>query len=78
MICNPLFQENPNCLLIVTPAGGHLGWVAGDEAPFGAPWTDPVIMEYLEHIQNEKYGSNTSSFPDTQVSDMDRLQHIEV
>ncbi|KAG9452599.1 hypothetical protein H6P81_005503 [Aristolochia fimbriata] len=44
-------KENPNCLLIVTPKGGHLGWIAGDEAPFGAPWTDPVVMEFLEHIQ---------------------------
>ncbi|KAL0923677.1 hypothetical protein M5K25_007743 [Dendrobium thyrsiflorum] len=26
-------KENPNCLLIVTPKGGHLGWVAGEEAP---------------------------------------------
>uniref|UniRef100_A0A2N9G045 AB hydrolase-1 domain-containing protein n=1 Tax=Fagus sylvatica TaxID=28930 RepID=A0A2N9G045_FAGSY len=44
-------KENPNCLLIVTPKGGHLGWVAGDEAPFGAPWTDPVVMDYLQHLE---------------------------
>jgi hypothetical protein len=35
----------------VTPKGGHLGWVAGDEAPFGAPWTDPVVMDYLQHLE---------------------------
>ncbi|KAK1258391.1 Embryogenesis-associated protein EMB8 [Acorus gramineus] len=45
-------EENPYCLLIVTPEGGHLGWVAGDEAPFGAPWTDPVVMEFLEHLES--------------------------
>ncbi|PIA34856.1 hypothetical protein AQUCO_03700257v1 [Aquilegia coerulea] len=44
-------QENPNCILIVTPKGGHLGWVAGDEAPLGAPWTDTLIMEFLEHLE---------------------------
>lgn len=44
-------QENPNCLLIVTPKGGHLGWVAGDEAPFGAPWTDTVVTDFLEHLE---------------------------
>ncbi|GMY30634.1 embryogenesis-associated protein EMB8-like [Fagus crenata] len=44
-------KENPNCLLIVTPKGGHLGWVAGVEAPRGAPWTDPVVMDYLEHLE---------------------------
>jgi hypothetical protein len=41
-------KENPNCLLVVTLNGGHIGWVAGDDAPFGAPWTDLLVMEYLE------------------------------
>jgi len=47
-------KENPNCLLVVTPNGGHLGWVAGDDAPFGAPWTDPLVMEYLEVLENNQ------------------------
>ncbi|CAL9077567.1 unnamed protein product [Musa acuminata var. zebrina] len=46
-------KENPNCLLIVTPQGGHLGWVAGDETPFEAPWTDHVVMEFLEYVNEE-------------------------
>ncbi|XP_052210384.1 embryogenesis-associated protein EMB8 isoform X2 [Diospyros lotus] len=46
--------ENPNCLLIVTPKGGHLGWVAGPQAPRGAPWTDSVVMDFLEHLQSRK------------------------
>jgi hypothetical protein len=33
-----LSQENPNCLLIVKPKGGRLGWVAGAEAPVGPTW----------------------------------------
>jgi hypothetical protein len=44
-------EANPNCLLVVTPYGGHLGWIAGPDAPFGCPWTDPLIMQYLETIQ---------------------------
>ncbi|XP_021903183.1 embryogenesis-associated protein EMB8 isoform X2 [Carica papaya] len=44
-------KENPYCLLIVTPKGGHLGWVAGAEAPRGAPWTDTVVMDFLEHLE---------------------------
>lgn len=48
-----VLKENPNCLLIVTPQGGHLGWVAGDEIPFGAPWTDHVVMEFLEYVNEE-------------------------
>ncbi|KAF3785244.1 Embryogenesis-associated protein [Nymphaea thermarum] len=51
-------RENPHCLLIVTPKGGHLGWVAGDEAPFGCPWTDSVVMDFFEHIQENKTDSS--------------------
>ena len=28
-------HDNPNCILAVTPAGGHLGWVSGHDAPLG-------------------------------------------
>ncbi|KAJ3680114.1 hypothetical protein LUZ60_016392 [Juncus effusus] len=48
-------KENENCVLIVTPQGGHLGWVAGESSPFGAPWTDPVVMEFLEYLNNHEY-----------------------
>lgn len=47
-------KENPQVMLIVTPQGGHLGWVAGKEAPVGAPWTDPVVMEFLDHLEKGK------------------------
>ena len=30
-------EANPRCTLVVTPGGGHLGWGAGPEGPFGAP-----------------------------------------
>ncbi|KAI9092336.1 hypothetical protein K1719_027836 [Acacia pycnantha] len=45
-------QENPNCLLIVTPKGGHLGWVASDYAPFGSPWPDPLVIDFLQHLES--------------------------
>ncbi|XP_074588564.1 embryogenesis-associated protein EMB8-like [Curcuma longa] len=65
-------KANPNCLLIVTPQGGHLGWIAGDEAPFGAPWTDPVVMEFLEHVDKEtKTDTEVECFPDQ----LDGFQH---
>ncbi|KAL4570597.1 hypothetical protein LXL04_026255 [Taraxacum kok-saghyz] len=50
-------KMNPNCLLIVTPKGGHLGWVAGESAPLGCPWTDPMVMDFLQHLENEKSGT---------------------
>ncbi|KAF4351111.1 hypothetical protein F8388_013216 [Cannabis sativa] len=58
-------KENPNCLLIVTPQGGHLGWVAGDEAPIGAPWTDTVVIDFLEHLEREASSSSSSSSSNT-------------
>ncbi|KAL0372907.1 UNVERIFIED_CONTAM: Embryogenesis-associated protein [Sesamum calycinum] len=57
-------QKNPNCMLIVTPKGGHLGWVAGGEAPLGAPWTDPIVMDFLEHLEQAR----VSSFVTTSTS----------
>lgn len=54
-------KENPHCMLIVTPKGGHLGWVAGNEAPFGAPWTDATVMEFLEHVHQQVMDNNNGS-----------------
>ena len=73
------FQANKNCLLIVTPQGGHLGWVAGDEAPFGCPWTDPIVMEYLEYLENEKDSStkNNISYEQQGVSE-ESVPHLTV
>lgn len=70
-------KENPNCLLIVTPQGGHLGWVAGADAPRGCPWTDPVVMDFLEHLEQASVASGN----DQQVSNNFRtegLQHLEI
>ncbi|XVF03870.1 hypothetical protein REPUB_Repub05bG0030200 [Reevesia pubescens] len=54
-------KGNPNCMLIVTPQGGHLGWVAGDEAPFGAPWTDNVVIDFLEYLRKDAKPQTSSS-----------------
>ena len=27
--------DNPNCVLVLTPTGGHLGWCSGREGPTG-------------------------------------------
>ncbi|KXZ45822.1 hypothetical protein GPECTOR_50g616 [Gonium pectorale] len=44
---------NPNCTTVTTLTGGHLGWVAGPGAPFGAPWTDKVMFEWLTSVLSE-------------------------
>ncbi|KAM0934411.1 putative alcohol O-acetyltransferase [Dioscorea sansibarensis] len=66
-------KDNPYCLLIVTPQGGHLGWVAGDEAPFGAPWTDEVVMEFLEHLE-KKGTENAKSWHPMKVDGIQQLE----
>eukprot|EP00246_Nothoceros_aenigmaticus_P001554 TRINITY_DN12047_c0_g1_i1.p1 TRINITY_DN12047_c0_g1~~TRINITY_DN12047_c0_g1_i1.p1 ORF type:complete len:404 (+),score=36.01 TRINITY_DN12047_c0_g1_i1:256-1467(+) len=48
----PEIEANTNFLLVITPTGGHLGWIAGEDAPFGCPWTDPVVMDYLEILDD--------------------------
>lgn len=51
-------------MLIVTPRGGHLGWVAGEEAPNGAPWTDPVVMEFLQYVESRETINGERSLED--------------
>ncbi|XP_031262756.1 embryogenesis-associated protein EMB8 isoform X1 [Pistacia vera] len=72
-------KANPNCLLIVTPKGGHLGWVAGAEAPLGAPWTDPVVMDFLEHLErgSSEASASRSDLKDVQQSS-EGLHQLEV
>ncbi|KAG2398169.1 Embryogenesis-associated protein [Vigna angularis] len=68
-------KENPNCLLVVTPKGGHLGWVAGDEAPLGAPWTDPLVMDFIQHLERD-----AATAPETNCNpgSKEALYHLEV
>ena len=35
-------------VLVETESGGHLGWTAGSEAPFGSPWPDAGAMQFFE------------------------------
>lgn len=69
-----LFQANPNCLLLVTPQGGHLGWVAGSEAPFGAPWTDPVVMDFLEQLQKDSSKPPSAKVSQQNTEDLHELE----
>ncbi|KAJ7520166.1 hypothetical protein O6H91_20G070200 [Diphasiastrum complanatum] len=52
--------KNPHCLLVITPTGGHLGWVAGNDGPFGSPWTDSVVMDYLQYIELLRKNKSTA------------------
>lgn len=46
-------RYNDNCILVVTPNGGHLGWISGETAPFGAPWTDSLCADFLNSMKQE-------------------------
>eukprot|EP00891_Asterochloris_glomerata_P000961 jgi/Astpho2/961/e_gw1.00016.122.1_t len=54
-------HDNPNCILTVTPGGGHLGWVSGHGAPLGAPWATQAVVEWLTSVQLELLRSGRSS-----------------
>eukprot|EP01024_Parvocaulis_polyphysoides_P017602 TRINITY_DN17777_c1_g1_i1.p1 TRINITY_DN17777_c1_g1~~TRINITY_DN17777_c1_g1_i1.p1 ORF type:complete len:455 (-),score=35.28 TRINITY_DN17777_c1_g1_i1:262-1626(-) len=55
-------NANDNCILYVTPYGGHLGWIAGQNAPFGAPWPDQLVINYLQFIFNERSREKLADF----------------
>lgn len=42
---------NPQCLLVMTPTGGHLGWCGGKGGATGAPWTDAAVAEYFTAVR---------------------------
>ena len=44
-----------NVILVETESGGHLGWSAGEEAPFGAPWPDIGAMQFIEAVRAEAH-----------------------
>ncbi|KAK7263966.1 hypothetical protein RJT34_31566 [Clitoria ternatea] len=68
-------EENPNCLLVVTSKGGHLGWVAGDGAPLGDPWTDPLVMEFIQHLET---GAVKAPEARSNPGGKEALHHLEV
>lgn len=54
-------ESNPNVILIETESGGHLGWEAGPEAPFGAPWPDALVMKFFHSIIELAAGASSTS-----------------
>jgi hypothetical protein len=54
-------RANPKCTLVVTPAGGHLGWAAGPGAPWGHPWTDGAVTEWLGSVLLELLGERAAA-----------------
>lgn len=44
-------HDNENCILVVTPTGGHLGWCSGEQGVLGAPWTDKAVAQYFVAVQ---------------------------
>ncbi|CAD7705102.1 unnamed protein product [Ostreobium quekettii] len=52
-------KANTNCTLVLTPTGGHLGWVQAT-APFGAPWSDVAAVEWLVSVLQELEDRDTA------------------
>ncbi|GLT35752.1 hypothetical protein SLA2020_101790 [Shorea laevis] len=71
-------EENSNCMLIVTPRGGHLGWVAGPDAPLGSSWTDRVVMDFLQYLETGASRTAPSSSSPNALEHTKGLYHIDV
>ena len=54
-----IISENHHVVLIETERGGHLGWTAGNEAPFGAPWPDALAISFFEAVRTENTTTST-------------------
>lgn len=54
-------EINENVILLETETGGHLGWTAGSEAPWGAPWPDQVAMEFFDSILLDLSSNRTTT-----------------
>ena len=50
--CIPIekIKQNENCVLVITPRGGHLGWVTAEDGWFGPPWSDKAALEWLNAV----------------------------
>ena len=70
-------RDNPNCILVVTPYGGHLGWVSGPGAPLGAPWSTQAVVEWMTSVQLELLRTGRSKRMTQQLSKkaIDKVSH---
>jgi len=56
-------KQNPNCMLVTTKAGGHLGWMGGPGGIRGEPWTHRGVLEYFLAVL-EKQEQRAALFKD--------------
>ncbi len=58
-------KQNPNCTLVLTPTGGHLGWCSSssEQGILGAPWTDKAVIEYLVAVRKLQIESEVEQTP---------------
>lgn len=45
-----LFQSNPYFFLLLTPCGGHCGFLRKGLSPFSSSWGNMVVLEYLHTL----------------------------
>jgi predicted alpha/beta-fold hydrolase len=55
---------NPHVALVVSCAGGHLGWVEAAGSPLGAPWPNKGVLQWLQARAGElKTGGEAAAEP---------------
>lgn len=70
-------ENNPHVVLVETESGGHLGWTAGIEAPFGSPWPDVGAMQFIEAIRARKKAIKTTTTMATSTTMTDGVAAAE-
>jgi predicted alpha/beta-fold hydrolase len=52
---------NPNVALVVTPSGGHLGWITVEAGATGAPGPDQGVLEWFAAAEAEWVAARAAS-----------------
>ena len=52
---------NPNVAMVVTPSGGHLGWITVDAGATGAPGPDQGVLEWFAAAEAEWVAARAGS-----------------
>lgn len=70
-------DENPNCLLVLTPTGGHLGW-CNSPGVLDAPWTDIALLEYFKACDMMLTEAHAERLQETEYAGVETLETIVV
>ena len=65
--------RNPHAALVVTPSGGHLGWMVAGASPFGRPAPYAGVLQWLGAIVEEWRAAHGATRAAVTVEELDAM-----